>query len=33
VSWAREQLFADADVLVHRPVGLEDQDVWIVAPV
>jgi SAM-dependent methyltransferase len=33
VSWARERLFADADVLVHRAVGLEDQDVWIVAPV
>jgi SAM-dependent methyltransferase len=32
VSWTRERLLADAHVLVHRPVGLEDQDVWIVAP-
>jgi len=31
-AWVQQRLLAGADVLVHRPGGLEHQDVWIVSP-
>jgi SAM-dependent methyltransferase len=30
VAWTRERLLAGVDVFLHRPAGLDGQDVWLV---